>query len=334
MRRPFVDNARALGIILVVLGHAWLDSAAVTIIYAFHMPLFFFISGALWKPSVWQDGWRAFVTKQVRTLLVPYLCFGLISWLIMLAARAALDQSTDARPSLVASLTPLAYGAGRSLREINGTLWFFTALMMTNLYYFVLGRVPSRVLQIAIALAVAILALTFRQQHTDVLPWNVDVAAVALVFFVLGQSLLGNQQEQHWRPRGLLAALAGIFAAACVAMALNNPDRVDLRSLTVGSTPLFFGGAIAGVLATILLAMIVPASRIAAEISKASIVIFPMHVICLLAFQVLEKRFWGVPETFAEQWPRGIAYAVASLLVCLPLYWFLKRFLPFCIGGR
>lgn len=334
MRRHFIDNARAFGIMLVVLGHAWLDSAAVTIIYAFHMPLFFFISGALWRPGVTQEGWRAFLAKQFRTLLVPYLFFGLISWVIMLAARQVLVPSGEVSSSLVDSLAPLAYGAGRRLREINGTLWFFTALFVTNVYYFVLARLPNRALQIIIATVVALAALAYRQHHNDVLPWNLDVAAVALAFLVVGQALLGKQQEQHWRRPGVLAALGGLLAGACVVLTLQNPARVDMRSLIVGSPPLFFGAAFAGVLATIWFAMIVPATRIAEAVSKASIVIFPMHVICLLVFQVLEKRFWGVPESFAQQWPRGLAYAVASLLICLPIYWFLKRFLPFCIGGR
>lgn len=319
---------------LVVLGHAWFDSPAVTIIYAFHMPLFFFISGALWKSNVVDTGWLAFLSKQFRTLLVPYLCFGLISLVIMLAARTLLKDAGEARTSLVSALFPLVYGAGRQLRDINGTLWFFTALFVTNVYYFLLCRVQNQSLQIGLTALIATAAIAIRQLNDSVLPWNLDVAGVALVFFVIGHCLLGRQQEQAWNRRGLLFGSGALLAVLCAFVALSNSARVDMRSLVLGSPPMFFVGAFAGVLATVLLAMVVPPTRFAEAISKASIVIFPMHVIFLLVFQVLEKRYLGVPDSFAEQWPRGLLFASVSLLACLPIYWFFKRFLPFCIGGR
>jgi len=39
----YIDTMKAMGITLVVLGHAaWLNEDIYTLIYSFHMPLFFF----------------------------------------------------------------------------------------------------------------------------------------------------------------------------------------------------------------------------------------------------------------------------------------------------
>lgn len=48
-RNSVLDIARAIVIILVVVGHSGVDKYARDSIYLFHMPLFFFISGILLK---------------------------------------------------------------------------------------------------------------------------------------------------------------------------------------------------------------------------------------------------------------------------------------------
>lgn len=46
IRNPLYDNAKGFGILLVIWGHLFsLNGIPFSIIYSFHMPLFFFISG-------------------------------------------------------------------------------------------------------------------------------------------------------------------------------------------------------------------------------------------------------------------------------------------------
>lgn len=71
-RITWIDNAKFLGIYLVVLGHSVsasdIEYAAIrNFIYAFHMPLFVFLSGFLYK--------RGNILKDVLCILVPYLIY-------------------------------------------------------------------------------------------------------------------------------------------------------------------------------------------------------------------------------------------------------------------
>ena len=57
-RMIWLDNLKAYGIILVIIGHSIVITAAndstgmlMKLIYSFHMPLFFFISGYLFRPN-------------------------------------------------------------------------------------------------------------------------------------------------------------------------------------------------------------------------------------------------------------------------------------------
>jgi len=89
-RDPLLDAMKGFGIILVAMGHVlqgnlaqFDDSFAFRMIYSFHMPLFFFISGYVLQVSL--EGKRlapvAYVLTKARTLVVPfvswYLIFGL-----------------------------------------------------------------------------------------------------------------------------------------------------------------------------------------------------------------------------------------------------------------
>lgn len=48
------------------------------LIYSYHMPAFFFVSGWLWR----EMGFADFIRKRTRRLLIPYLLVGLVSIVI------------------------------------------------------------------------------------------------------------------------------------------------------------------------------------------------------------------------------------------------------------
>jgi len=93
-RIGWVDIARALGIFAIVLGHTVEDGATMRYLYSFHIPLFFFLSGAAFR--VRDASFGAFVKKRAFSLLLPYGIFALVSQLVYEAmniiAPAAMDS--------------------------------------------------------------------------------------------------------------------------------------------------------------------------------------------------------------------------------------------------
>ena len=82
-REKWVDWAKALGILLVVMGHSVYAYGDVTrFIFVIHMPLFFFISGYLFKTT---RSWREVSVSNVKTLLIPYVGFNVIGFFYYLA---------------------------------------------------------------------------------------------------------------------------------------------------------------------------------------------------------------------------------------------------------
>lgn len=79
-RDPFLDNAKFLLIVLVVIGHNWVPAlddsrvvkAAYMVVYSFHVPAFVLLCGYFSRGFEGRrDQWR----KLVTTVLVPYLIF-------------------------------------------------------------------------------------------------------------------------------------------------------------------------------------------------------------------------------------------------------------------
>ena len=89
-----LDEAKGIGIILVVFGHAltWeLAGTSVFLIYLrytvylLHMPLFFMVSGYLfeWKKEKYQKrGFCHFMLEKARILMLPYIIFSAIAWIV------------------------------------------------------------------------------------------------------------------------------------------------------------------------------------------------------------------------------------------------------------
>lgn len=83
-RDVYVDFLKGISILAVIVGHSVSHverlSLLFNIIYSFHMPLLFFLSGYL-EEAVILDKRRNILVKRMKSLLIPYLC-----WTILLYA--------------------------------------------------------------------------------------------------------------------------------------------------------------------------------------------------------------------------------------------------------
>ena len=81
MRNNTVSIAKAIGIILMVVGHSGCPKGLCQFIYLFHMPLFFFISGYFFNPDS-TDSKKTFLIRKVQTLWMPFVKWSFIFLLL------------------------------------------------------------------------------------------------------------------------------------------------------------------------------------------------------------------------------------------------------------
>lgn len=77
-RIAYIDTAKALAIILMVVGHTSIPKVLSDWIWSFHMPFFFFVSG---MTTNWQRRkMLEFIRIKIQVLLVPLLCYSAVNY--------------------------------------------------------------------------------------------------------------------------------------------------------------------------------------------------------------------------------------------------------------
>lgn len=122
----FIDIAKAICIVLVVIGHYVPDGspswyvALHDMIYTFHMPLFMFASGYVYIATRRDGPYGTFLLKKVRRLMVPYLTTSVVVITIKLLTQGGMSVDNP--------VTPFSYLKMFYQPEAVYFLWFIWAL--------------------------------------------------------------------------------------------------------------------------------------------------------------------------------------------------------------
>lgn len=170
-RIGYIDIAKGIGIILVVIGHIVSGNGLPQLyISSFHMPLFFLLAGLCFNPSRYATFWD-YLTRKSKTLLLPMLCFTIIN----------LALSSLILPDYY-SLEKLT-----SLRLPNA-MWFIPVLFLTEITsYAILRLTAQKTLLVTIPLTLS-LTLTFILNGINS-PLNILCMPFASVFYLTGFAL-------------------------------------------------------------------------------------------------------------------------------------------------
>lgn len=77
-KNNYISIAKALGIILMVVGHSGCPTVIGKFIYLFHMPLFFVCSGYFFREISDNRSLRTFYMKRIKGLYLPYIKWSLL----------------------------------------------------------------------------------------------------------------------------------------------------------------------------------------------------------------------------------------------------------------
>ena len=89
-RKDYIDLARGLVILLMLVGHSGAPQLCTKMIYGFHMPFFFILSGYLYNYEKWDKcSIRKLIASKFKAYIVPYfvLCginlFAYVSFILL-----------------------------------------------------------------------------------------------------------------------------------------------------------------------------------------------------------------------------------------------------------
>lgn len=327
-RVDWVDSAKGLCILLVVLGHAitelnnhgystgiWDDVNFM--LGPIRMPLFFLLSG-LFAAKALSESWHRLANRRIWVMVWLYVLWVPLRDLVLalLPRSHVTETGFIAAPRIFDSANwgPLLYNSLHALVEPTSYLWFLWALALFAILSKATRHVPP-IVQIAVAAAVNVFA------PFAAVSWSWDFVSKMYVFYVLG--IYGAPYIFRMvarRPIGFLAASVGAYAAVAGWILLTFPS---FNAGNQGFVRLFL--SLAGVFAAVnIMAMLqgTPVVKPFEKIGRRTLPVFLMHIPVLSMIAIVADQFLDADPGLP--WQPVIATAVAAAL-CLGLYRLILR---------
>ena len=285
-RNQTVDVLKGIGILLMIFDHVRFGHYSHYIIQSFHMPLFMILSGYMYKT----DSFSVFFKKKTKSLLKPYLFWGLLFFVLFIPYGLLSHQS--AKNQLIGFVL---FPTNMEKMHFSAPLWFLPALFWTILLYLVVDKITKnrKSIKLIAILLLTVLGYILSKIGPQYLPFAFGPALFSVSFFYFGDIL---KQYPLYRFQLILIP---VFLAGCLFMIKIN-GYTDLRSTTYGIFPLFI---VTGILVTLCLWNVIERlnqhglGNIAISRAVAYIGRFSMTYLCLNYFFITATK-WGFNHFF------------------------------------
>jgi len=285
----WVEYAKGIGIILVVYGHVArgvfnagmsknveLFKLVDSIIYSFHMPLFFFISGLFFVSSIRRRTAKGLLFSKLDTIAYPYLVWSLIQGFVKL---------------LVGPVTNF----GMELDELYSILWRpidqFWFLYVLFLIFVIMTVVYKLISNVSLLFILSVLLFVFGSQLNTA--WSaLNITYGYFVYFCSGMMLsqyLGKPAKDHYI---WILVSAGGFTL----LQIFEHSQVFEISLTPYIS-LLIGGA--GIMTTVCISKLLAQNniKILRIIGGYSLGIYLVHILFGSGFRIIMQKTLGVDNS-------------------------------------
>ncbi|MBH8553904.1 acyltransferase [Nostocaceae cyanobacterium CENA357] len=315
-RLYWVDYAKGIGIFLVVVGHILRGLVNSSIlqpttllnfvdswIYAFHMPLFFFISGLFVQRSL-SKPLNSFMLDKLYTIAYPYFI-----WSVLQGIFQAVGSRYTNKPSSLSDILKIGY-------EPIMQFWFLYTLFAIFLVYGIFNKLK---LSPVLFLAFSILLYSLHVLDVSFGPWGVSyLFRRHAIYFALG-AVIGSGVLTSFIARTkpytlLLMTLTGYLV---VGLAVQLQLAENLIAI-----PLL---AIFGIGSSISLAVLLDKFNLVSSVKNwgiFSLEIFVAHTIAASILRIVIQKIFGVTEPvihFILGTTIGIYAPIALSMICLKL---------------
>lgn len=311
-RKPEVDVAKGIGIVLVIMGHCGGCTIQQVILTSFHMPLFFFLSGLFLLKKTEPD--IDFMKKKAKTLLFPCLIFGLI--LSTYSTGLDLLRNDNTIPY---GLRYIGLFINMRQNPFPGSLWFFPCLFMVEMMLFYLHKF-SKGKTIIMSIGVVIftcLGLLVHHFYGKGLPWSLDIALYCTSFTMVGYVVKDAILRKYSVVTYIIALI--VFIISVYVNYKYMGESIDLYCCRLGLYPLFFISAFTGIYLSIGLAKILQHIKILNFFGQNSMIIYPLQYLFILP---IGKPLELVVENGLV---RNIIHTIIILLILTPIINIINR---------
>ena len=244
-RITWLDTAKGIGILLVILGHMAIPEKLSIIIFSFHMPLFFFISGFLFNENKYLLNKKIYI-KKFSSLIWPFYTFTILTLILNIILHNTGELSSFVYFKQV--LLDMMFAND----SIDTPLWFLTALFTTEIIFFQLLKYYKDKV-IFIIFIIFVIGLLNAYSLDLKLFFNIHIAMIGLIFFTAGWYIkdklyLMDIIKVNFFYKFIFLLMVLVF------LALNN-QKIDMYSMQYGNIFYFMGTSFIGIFLVLLISI-------------------------------------------------------------------------------
>lgn len=181
-----IDMVKAIGILLVVVGHAGIFWPVEKAIYSMHMPLFFLIAGYLHRYRTIKD----VVLVKLKTLIIPYVVVANFSFIFF-------KRESFSDISITNFLFNILIGSSDGL-YFNSPLWFLPCIFSMFVIVAIFDKIISFFyVKILLIFIFGVCFTVFIHPLWFSVPFRADTAVSCLPFFCVGLCMSRKEIEKN-----------------------------------------------------------------------------------------------------------------------------------------
>jgi acyltransferase len=177
----YLNIAKGIGILLVVLGHQPINSEFFRFIYSFHMAFFFILFGFLFKAH---HNIKPYLTAKAQVLVGTYIIASIWSVVFFALVSVIKEGGVSLNEILMKGLDYLLGSAHSGNLTPNGPIWFLLAYFFYNVYFQLIYFVSQKIGKLAHIVFIPPLLILLN--NTSFLPFSFNATILAIPFFYIG----------------------------------------------------------------------------------------------------------------------------------------------------
>ncbi len=288
-RIKYIDITRGIAILCIVLGHLG-NSQINRIVFTFHVPIFFFITGYFINNKLMI---RDFIKYKVKTLLIPYVCTCIVIIFLGGLEYFIFYGAGDAKKAMLGWVYASVYGAGDAYVEpfyikAIGAIWFLWAIFWGSIFLRGLLNVKTGT---RILLVLVLFFIGSWSRKLFWFPLSIQAGCCATLFVYLGY-LLKNIKKQLKELTIEVKTVLSILALAVWFSFIKNFQSFWLVHCDIGRGVIDIIGCICGCYIVVLIAKYIEKHTIYLSNSLSFFGRYSLFMLCIHMIE-LDTLPWG-----------------------------------------
>lgn len=308
-RDNYISIAKAIGIILMVMGHCGIPGIICKLIYQFHMPLFFFASGIFMKSIQDSKSLLMFYKMRFNSIYIKFLCWSLlflflhnIFYYLNIYNSIVLFHG---EPSNLYDNYDYIHKAIQIITTMNGhellvrSFWFLKQLLLSSILIATVIFAKNKLFRYKYAewlLLLLLISLTqISKAYSWSIPaiWDISLVLMSCSFYISGFIF------HKFRLLSLFNNYTSLIIATSISLiGLFTLPWTNMLEYTSSTTIPFFLVAYSGIIITLVISRAIEKGKtktIFYYIGQNTMVIFVLHMLCFKIGNLIKIAIYNMP---------------------------------------